>query len=214
MQEENLRLRALRVDALPILNSIIARVWLAEELTLALKNPGYAEALQTLIKNILVERNALYAVGEWAALYDAGLVAQSRVGDDKLGRALDRLFAADRATLQTRIVLAVMNGFDLTMERIHNDTTSGMVRGAYDGQNPKAVQLKRGHSKERRPDLKQLVYSLCVTNDGAVPVHFKAYDGNQTDDGIHLETWNRLRTLLQSHFIYVADCKLCTEKGD
>src|SRR6516164_2399160 len=72
-----------------------------------------------------------------------------------------------------------------------------MVTGAYDGQNAKAVQLKRGHSKERRPELKQLIYSLCVTCDGAVPVHFKAYDGDQTDDGIHLETWNRLRTLLQ-----------------
>src|SRR5215813_3766064 len=214
MQEENLRLRALRVGALPILNCIIARMGLAEELSLALNNPGYAEALQALIKNILVERNALYAVGEWAALYDTGLVGQDKIGDDKLGRAFDRLFAADRATLQTRIVLAVMNGFDLKMEQIHNDTTSVMVRGAYDGQNAKAVQLKQGHSKERRPDLKQLVYSLCVTRDGAVPVHFKAYDGNQTDDGIHLETWSRIRTLLQHpRFIYVADCKLCTEKN-
>ena len=214
MQEQNLRLRALRVGALPILNSIIERMGVAEELTLALKNPGYAEALLALIKNILVERNALYAIGEWAALYDAGLVAQGKIGDDKLGRALDRLFAADRATLQTRIVLAVMTGFDLKMEQIHNDTTSVMVRGAYDGQNAKGVQLKRGHSKEHRPDLKQLVYSLCVTSDGAVPVHFKAYDGNQTDDGIHLETWSRLRTLLQHpRFIYVADCKLCTEKN-
>jgi transposase len=214
MQEQNLRLRALRVGALPILNCIIERMGVAEELTLALKNPGYAEALLALIKNILVERNALYAIGEWAALYDAGLVAQGKIGDDKLGRALDRLFAADRATLQTRIVLAVMTGFDLKMEQIHNDTTSVMVRGAYDGQNAKGVQLKRGHSKEHRPDLKQLVYSLCVTSDGAVPVHFKAYDGNQTDDGIHLETWSRLRTLLQHpRFIYVADCKLCTEKN-
>jgi transposase len=214
MQEENLRLRGLRVGALPILNRFIERLGLEEELTLALKNPGYADALLALIKNILVERNALYAVGEWVALYDVGLVAQGKIGDDKLGRALDRLFAADRATLQTRIVLAVINGFDLKMEQIHNDTTSVMVRGAYNGQNAKAVQLKRGHSKERRPDLKQLVYSLCVTADGAVPVHFKAYDGNQTDDGIHLETWNRLRTLLQHpRFIYVADCKLCTEKN-
>src|SRR5215475_13674786 len=214
MQEQNLRLRALRVGALPILNSIIERMGIAEELTLALKNPGYAEALLALIKNILVERNALYAIGEWAALYDAGLVAQGKIGDDKLGRALDRLFAADRATLQTRIVLAVMTGFDLKMEQIHNDTTSVMVRGAYDDQDPKAIQLKNGHSKENRPDLKQLVYSLCVTSDGAVPVHFKAYDGNQTDDGIHLETWSRLRTLLQHpRFIYVADCKLCTEKN-
>ena len=214
MQEERLRLRGLRVGALPILNRFIERMGLEQELTLALKNRGYADALLALLKNIVVDRNALYAVGEWVALYDVGLVAQGKVGDDKLGRALDRLFAADRATLQTRIVLAVMNGFDLRMERIHNDTTSVMVRGAYDGQNPKAVQLKRGHSKERRPDLKQLVYSLCVTNDGAVPMHFKAYDGNQTDDGIHLETWNRLRTLLQHpHFIYVADSKLCTEKN-
>src|SRR5712672_2766412 len=175
MQEEDLRLRGLRVGALPILNHFIERMGLAQELTLARKN-------------ILIDRNALYAVGEWAALYDSGLVAQGKMGDDKLGRALDRLFAADRATLQTRIVLAAMKSFGLKMEQIHNDTTSVMVRGAYDGQNAKAVLLKRGHSKEHRPDLKQLVYSLCVTADGAVPVHFKAYDGNQTDDGIHLET--------------------------
>jgi len=214
MQEERLRLRALRVGALPILNQFIARMGLADELTLALKNAGYAEALLALIKNILVDRNALYAVGEWAALYDAGLVAQAKIGDDKLGRALERLFATDRATLQTRIVLAVMTGFDLKMDQIHNDTTSVTVSGGYDGQNPKAVQLKRGHNKDGRPDLKQLVYSLCVTADGAVPVHFKAYDGNRTDDGVHLETWNRLRTLLRHpRFIYVADCKLCTEKN-
>jgi transposase len=214
MQEERLRLRGLRVGALPILNRFIERMGLEEELTLALKNPGYTDALLALLKNILVDRSALYAVGEWAALYDVGMIAQGKIGDDKLGRALDRLFAVDRATLQTRVVLAVMKGFDLRLDQIHNDTTSVMVRGTYDGQNAKAIQLKRGHSKERRPDLKQLVYSLCVTSDGAVPVHFKAYDGNQTDDGIHLETWNRLRTLLQHpRFIYVADCKLCTEKN-
>src|SRR5215469_11493660 len=122
MQEERMRLRGLRVGALPILNRFIERMGLEEELTLALKNRGYADALLALLKNIVVDRNALYAVGEWVALYDVGLVAQGKVGDDKLGRALDRLFAADRATLQTRIVLAVMNGFDLTMERIHNDS--------------------------------------------------------------------------------------------
>src|SRR5690242_17089702 len=87
---------------------------------------------------------------------------RARSATTKLGRALDRLFAADRATLQTRTVLAVMNGFDLKMEQILNDTTSVLVRGAYNGQNAKAVQLKRGHSKERRPDLKQLSYSLCL----------------------------------------------------
>ena len=101
MHEERLCLRAARVGALPILNHFIARIGLAEELTLALNNPGYADALLGLIKNILVDRNALYALAEWAALYDVGLLAQGKIGDDKLGRALDRLFAADRATLQS-----------------------------------------------------------------------------------------------------------------
>jgi hypothetical protein len=87
MQEENLRLRGLCVGALPILNRFIERMGLEEELTLAAKNPGYADALLALIKNILVERSALYAVWEWAALYDVGLVAQGKIGHDRLGRA-------------------------------------------------------------------------------------------------------------------------------
>src|SRR5215470_14706022 len=211
MQKGRYRLQDLRIGALPILNHFIERMGLEEELRLAVRNAGYADALLALMRNILVDRNALYAIREWAALFDAGLISQGKINDDKLARALDRLFAADRATLQTRIVLAAIKGFDLEMSQIHNDTTSVTVSGAFDTQSRKAVQLKRGHNKEGRPDLKQLVYSLCITADGAVPVHFKAYDGNQTDDGIHLETWNSLRTLLQRpDFIYVADCKLCT----
>jgi len=102
MQEKNLRLRGLRVGALPILNHFIERMGLREELALALKNCDYADALLGLVKNILIERNALYAMEEWTASYDSGLVAQGKMGDDKLARALDRLFATDRATLQTR----------------------------------------------------------------------------------------------------------------
>ena len=79
MQAENLRLHAVRVGALPILNCMIERMGLAEELALALKGSGYAEVLLALIKNILVEHNALYAVGEWAALRcRIGCVGQDR----------------------------------------------------------------------------------------------------------------------------------------
>src|SRR5580700_1287485 len=78
MQEERLRLRGLRVGALPIVNRFIERMGLEEELIAALKNPGYTDALLALVKNILVERNALYAVGEWAALYDGDWSRKAR----------------------------------------------------------------------------------------------------------------------------------------
>ena len=63
MQEGKLRLCGLRVGALPILNHFIERMGLEQELRLALKNAGYADVLLALLKNIVVERNALYAVG-------------------------------------------------------------------------------------------------------------------------------------------------------
>ena len=58
MQKERYQLQDLRIGALPILNRFIERMGLEEELTLALRNAGYADALLALMKNILVDRNA------------------------------------------------------------------------------------------------------------------------------------------------------------
>jgi hypothetical protein len=81
------------VGALPNLNHFIEHMGLEEALTLALKRAGYTDALLALVKNILVDRYALYAMREWAELFEPELLARSKINDDKLGRALDRLFA-------------------------------------------------------------------------------------------------------------------------
>jgi transposase len=58
-----------------------------------------------------------------------------------------------------------------------------------------------------------LLFSLTISSDGAVPIHYKAYPGNRTDDTTHIETWNTIRTIAgTSGFLYVADCKVCTAK--
>ncbi len=52
-----------------------------------------------------------------------------------------------------------------------------------------------------------------MTHDGAVPVLFKAHDGNRTDDTLHEENWQTLRGIIgRSDFLYVADSKLCVSK--
>ena len=213
MQEKNLKLKVLRIGPLPIIRQIIDKLDLRSKLLVALKNDDYVDAILILLTNVLIDREALYAVKEWARTYGLRLASGVEVGDDRIGRALDRLFEADRSTLQTQVTLSLIKKFNLKMGQIHSDTTSVSFSGNYENQNKKALQLKRGHSKDHRPDLKQLVYNLCVTNDGAVPVHFKSYDGNQSDDSIQLETWSSLRSLLQRpDFIYVGDSKLCVEK--
>lgn len=213
MQTDYLALRTRKIGALPIIDRYMAQLELRKLLAAALERETYVDAIELLVKSILVKPNALYRVGEWATLYDPSLVYGAQLSDDVLGRALVRLFEADRASLMTRLIVATIKKFHLDIGQIHNDTTTVKLCGAYVRQNSQAVQLKHGYSKNHRPDLLQLVYSLSVTADGAVPVHFKAYDGNQSDDGTHWETWQTLRGVLgRSDFIYVADSKLCVSE--
>jgi hypothetical protein len=76
------------------------------------------------------------------------------------------------------------------------------------------VAAKRGHSKDHRPDLKQLVFILTVTADGAVPVACRTTDGNVEDSTTHIGTWDALVELLgRFDFLYVADSKLATREN-
>ncbi len=207
------RLQRQGLGAIPIIDAFIERIGLLRLLTEALGQARYAKAIVLLTKNVMVERHALYALREWLAQYDPALVYEGHFSDDVFARALDRLFECDRASVLTRVVLGAVSAYDIEVEQIHQDTTSVTVSGAYVRQTPKALQLKRGHSKDHRPDLKQLVYELSVTRDGAIPVHFKSHDGNRTDDTLHWDNWQALRGILaRSDFLYVADAKLCVSQ--
>jgi transposase len=209
MQAATFDLQQVRIGSLPIIRKYLNILGVKDLLHETLDQPDYAEALETLVMSVLLRPEALYRVGEWANAFDDGLVRKG-LSDDVLGRSLDRLFKADRASLLTKLALVAIDKFKIDTSQLHNDSTSVKLTGSYEKQHAKAVQLKRGHSKDHRPDLRQLVYSLSVTRDGAIPIHFKAYDGNRTDDKTHWDLWQSLRGLLgRSDFLYVADSKLC-----
>lgn len=71
-----------------------------------------------------------------------------------------------------------------------------------------------GHSKDHRPDLKQLVFILTVSADHAVPVIYRLASGNTSDDPTHIPTWDTLVKLTGGPgFLYVADCKAALEEA-
>jgi len=195
---------------MPLVDQFLQALNLRQLLEQQIPLSHYVQALELLVKSVLLQPNALYRIEAWVQPYDPALRPSQHLGDDAIGRALDRLFEADRASLLTAVVLQAVKTFAIQTAQIHNDSTSVKFSGAYAHQKPNALQLRRGFSKDHRPDLRQLIYSLSVSADGAVPVHFKAYAGNQTDDGTHWETWQCLCRLLgRTDFLYVADCKLC-----
>jgi transposase len=179
---------------------------------------AHAESLCILTANIICDNKPLYKVQEWLGQYADELGQETGhaklFNDDRLARALSALFDSDRHSLLTELSGNAISVHQLLTDEIHNDSTSVTFIGKYDTPDPQAVKLKHGHNKDFRPDCKQIVFGLNVTADGHVPLSYKLFDGNTTDDVTHIPNWNSLRALLKKEdFIYVADCKLCSQEN-
>jgi transposase len=217
-----------RLGALPVINHFLDRIGLDTALQRWLPEPDRrfkltpATAIRLLVVNLLVGRAPLYGLGEWAAPYAPGLLGlpggdTGWLNDDRVGRALVTLFDADRASLLTDLIVGVIGEFSVDTSEMHNDSTSVSVHGQYEtadgtprrGKPTPAVTF--GHSKDHRPDLKQLVWILTVAADGSVPMAYRLADGNTCDDPTHIPTWDALvKVLGRREFLYVADSKLCS----
>lgn len=179
----------IRLGALPIVKKFAEELRVLETMekhVLSDKRETIAvsRTLLLILYNVILERFPLYKIGQWAQ--EKNLVEQElqkSLHDDRVGRALDKLFAADRAAIITEIVLTAIRVFGLSTDRVHNDSTTVTLTGDYEGYaNTRAVKPERGHNKDHRPDLKQLLYSLSILGDEAVPIYFKVWDGNVPDD--------------------------------
>jgi transposase len=216
------------LGALPVIDRFLARIDLAGTLERHLPAADgrttlpAATAVGVLVANLCVEREPLYGLAGWAAAFEPGLLGLAPreaglLNDDRVGRALDQLFDADRSSLLCELVLRAVREFGIDCSQLHNDSTSVVLHGDYvaaDGHQrggKPTVIAARGHSKDHRPDLKQLVLILTVTADGAVPLTHRLAAGNTNDDRTHIDTWDELRALTgRAGFLYVADSKLCT----
>jgi transposase len=217
-----------QLGALPIIDHVCGRLGLVELLEAVVPHDDArlrlapATAIGVLVRNLALAREPVYGLGRWAAQFDPRplRLAEDEAGllnDDRVGRVLARLFQADRASLLTRLVLDAIERFSIDCSQLHNDSTSVTVTGRYRGADGRlrgskaTAAITFGHNKDHRPDLRQLVWILTVSADGAVPITHRVVDGNTSDDATHVHTWDQLVALLgRSDFLYVADCKLAT----
>jgi len=226
-QQDQLQLVSDEVGAHPLIQPLIDRLRLRELFAASFGEPDtrlqlpYVDGALLLVRNFVLSRHPLYGVADWARRFDAERLeltdAQvALVNDDRLGRLLDKLFFVDRRTLLTRIIVHMVKEFGIEMARIHNDSTSITFCGEYTDQGPRLdghdpPRITHGHNKDHRPDLKQLLWTLSISADGGVPVHYNVDNGNMSDDLTHRRTWDILREITgTARFIYTADCKLCS----
>ena len=220
------------VGALPIIDHVLDRMQLPAIVDSYLPAPDprskvtLAQGLLVLLKNILLSREPIYGLGEWAEAHAADLLGLASrqvksLNDDCVGRCLDRLFDTNYSSMMMALIAHVVKEFDVDLDQLHNDSTTISFFGSYKDARADASQRGKptlavtfGHSKDHRPDLKQLLFILTVARDGGVPVYFTAADGNVTDDRTHRDTWDLMCQLTgKRDFLYVADSKLATSEN-
>ena len=128
-------LRSYEVGALPIINHILRRMRLPEILREFLpasdartELPAY-RTLLVLLRNILVAREPIYGLGQWASRFAPDLLdlypdEVELLNDDRAGRALEQMLDALVTELTVTVVRQVMDEFRINMDELHNDSTS------------------------------------------------------------------------------------------
>jgi len=133
----------------------------------------------------------------------------------KLGRTLDEVHAYGCDLLLSELALGVCAQERIEHRFSHLDTTSFSLHGDYVPESDEqAIHITHGYSKDHRPDLKQAVLELLVSQDGGVPLVSKSWDGNTSDTQIFKERAEALLMAVASAptpRYLVADAKLYTE---
>ena len=197
-------LQSERLGPLPLVNDFVSRMGLESLLerfvptTDRRNSVSHAQALGVLLRSIIVQREPIYRQQETVYGFAPGMFGLSAeqmgpLSDERIGRALDRMFDSDRGSLLTEVVLAVGQRFGVQFDQLHNDSTSisfcGQYRAANGGElrGLTAPAIVFGHSKDHRPDLKQLLFILSITADG-VPASFRCASGNTNDSLTHIQS--------------------------
>jgi hypothetical protein len=148
------------------------------------------ECVEALVLTMLTGEHALSRVADTLASYDLAVIFQrsleaAHFHDNRLGRALDALWTMGLDRIYGAVISQAIQQYALDMARLHTDTTSLKVYGAYEREEDEEGPLVTfGYSRDHRPDLRQLLFGLTVTADG-VPVWGPVADGNRSDRTEH-----------------------------
>jgi transposase len=138
--------------------------------------------------------------------------------DDRLGAMLEGL-ADHQVSIWSKVVQNAVQRFGVGLEQLHSDTTSVYFEGAYTdeqgqplGGGERVPLLVEGYNKDGQRHKVQFV--LNTITSGRVPLWYRPWDGNQSDDAVYLADLRALRqaVLIPDNALLIGDRKLCNEQ--
>lgn len=217
--------RTVQIGAGLLVKGMLNRLGVVQAIDQALKyQPEIAASYGTLAQALIINRMSLdpqplYLLPEWVVEHgiDHLLGIQAEwLDDDRLGAMLEGL-ADHQVEIWSAMIGKAVQDFQIELEWLHSDTTSVYFEGAYEDEQgePKCEEngpvLVKGYNKDGRPQNVQFVLSLVTSK--RLPVWYRPWDGNQSDDGVYLADMSALRKLgwVPANVVLIGDRKLCNQ---
>jgi transposase len=186
-------------------------------------SPGHMVAAMVL--DTLSGRRPLYRLETSFENLDIELllgisIGAEKLNDDAAARTLDRVYRGNTGKIFAAVAVTAVSHFGINTRHVSEDTTSRIMYGDYDlyadPEDDHPFEITHGFSKQKRPDLKQLVHSmLCV--DHGIPIYMKTESGNASDMKINenILKWvvNSMRRLGERDMLYIGDSALVSREN-
>ncbi|WP_430639889.1 IS1634-like element ISCwa1 family transposase [Crocosphaera watsonii WH 8501] len=142
------------------------------------------------------------------------------LNDDKIGRVMDELYKYGLNDIFIEVVLEVIKKFKIDLKYSHLDSTSFHLDGEDKREEDKEKQeeekiikerpifIKKGYSRDHRPDLKQCVLDLITSQDGDIPLFVRVGDGNESDKAVFGKVLVEFKKQIKFDSIMVCDSAL------
>ena len=213
-----------RIDSIPLIFHGLLRMKVSERIDLIWhphsnwEGLSYGELAVLFLTYVLYMRtHRLCSMEEWVERHRTTLeavtgwpIGPKECTDDRLGRLLAVLGRNDDILhlFQRDLGKQLIQAYSLPTEVARFDTSTFSVHHAAEkeGEDPDLMQF--GHSKDRRPDLRQFKQGLGTLDPAGIPLVTQTVSGETADDGLYLPAWQEMRqTIGHPDFLFVADCK-------
>ena len=216
---DHLGLVAATIDDLGIVEKIDAEVKISEQSSMTI-----GQRVKAMILNGLGFTNyRLYMVAKFFEtkpvdrLFSENFNSE-QINDDALGRCLDKIYEKGTTSLYAKIAFEIAQEQGLLEKGHRHDSTTLTVYGDYENNaNNKGINITYGHSKDHRPDLKQVTMMLTMTKSNHFPLWMSALHGNASDKKSFQEIDKKVRAFrkqlkLSEDALVVGDSALyCSE---
>jgi len=223
-----MNISAYRADYLPLIGQLMNQMKLPQIINETVSKPNSqaivdpGTMISGMILNLLSDSKIrLYRLSQFFEDKPMPLIlpwnpniSPSDFTEERAGNVLDELFRSNPQKVFSNLTHSNIKLYDINSSSIRVDTTSKSFYGAYETNKPEPIDITQGFSKDKRHDLKQIMFGTATSSDG-IPILGEVLSGNTSDMTFNNGWIKTVRQALQKNdddfLLYTADSAAVTE---